>query len=163
LGRRGFFPIASSPASEPGPHCDSGTGHLNLTTTTVVDALGRPVKGTDPNGNVTYTVYNDANHEVQVYPGWTGTTTTGPTQVTREDRTHDPSYTEAFTMSATPHLTNGVPDGTEAYGFLQSLSRTITSKGGQVLEQDNYFNMGGVPYGTNIYLGTAGVNYGFFR
>ena len=138
---------------------DSGAGHLNLTTTTVVDALGRPTKVTDPNGNVTYTVYNDANHEVRVYPGWTGTTTTGPTVVTREDRTHDPSYTETFTMSATPHLTNGVPDGTEAYAFLQSLSRTITSKGGQVIETDAYFNLGGVPYSTNTYLGTVGINY----
>jgi YD repeat-containing protein len=118
---------------------DSGSGHLNLTTTTVVDALGRPTKVTDPNGNVTYTVYNDANHEVRIYPGWTGTTTTGPTQVMREDRSHDPSYTESFTMSATPHLTNGVPDGTEAYAFLQSLSRTITSKGGQVSEKDVLF------------------------
>jgi YD repeat-containing protein len=136
-----------------------GSGHLNLTTTTVVDALGRPVKVTDPNGNVTYTVYNDANHEVRVYAGWNGTTTTGPTQVTREDRTHDPSYTETFTMSATPHLTNGVPDGTEPYAFLQSLSRTITSKGGQVQEKDDYFNLGGVPYSTNTYLGTAGTNY----
>jgi YD repeat-containing protein len=136
-----------------------GSGHLNLTTTTVVDALGRPLKVTDPNGNVTYTVYNDANHEVRVYPGWTGTTTTGPTQVTREDRTHDPGYTESFTMSATPHITNGQPDGTEAYAFLQALSRTITSKGGQVQETDTYFNLGGVPYSITTYLGTAGTNY----
>jgi len=91
---------------------DSGTGHLNLTTNTVVDALGRPIKVTDPNGNVTYTVYNDANHEVRVYPGWTGTSTAGPTQVTREDRSHDPSYSETLTRSATPHVTNGQPDGT---------------------------------------------------
>jgi RHS repeat-associated protein len=138
---------------------DSGAGHLNLTMSTQVDALGRPVKVTDPNGNVTYTVYNDANHEVRVYPGWTGTTTTGPTQVTRQDRTHDPSYTETFTMSATPHVTNGQPDGTEAYAFLQSLSRTITSRGGQVIEQDAYFNLGRVPYSTSTYLGTAGTNY----
>ena len=138
---------------------DSGTGRLNLTTNTVVDALGRPLKVTDPNGNVTYTVYNDANHEVRVYPGWNGTTTTGPTQVYREDRSHDPSYTETFTMSATPHVTNGQPDGTEAYAFLQSLSRTITSRGGQVIETDAYFNLGGVPYSTSTYLGTAGTNY----
>jgi hypothetical protein len=138
---------------------DSGTGHLNLTTSTLVDALGRPIKVTDPNGNVTYTVYNDVNHEVRVYPGWTGTMTTGPTQVYRQDRSHDPSYTETFTMSATPHVTNGQPDGAEAYAFLQSLSRTITSRGGQVIEQDAYFNLGGVPYSTSTYLGTAGTNY----
>ena len=91
-----------------------GSGHLKLTTTAVVDALGRTTKLTDPDGNITYIVYNDPNHEVRVYPGWTGTTTTGPTEVYREDRTHDPSYTESFTMSATPHTTNGVPDGTES-------------------------------------------------
>src|SRR5262249_2228746 len=112
-----------------------------------------------PNGNVTYTVYNDANHELRVYPGWNGTTTTGPTQVGREDRAHDPSYTETFTMSATPHLTNGVPDGTEPYAYLQSLSRAITSKGGQASEKDAYFNLGGTPYSSSAYLGTAGVNY----
>jgi YD repeat-containing protein len=113
---------------------DSGTGHLNLTTTMVVDSLGRTTKMTDPNGNsnVTYTVYNDPNHEVRVYSGWNGTTTAGPTQVSREDRAHSPSYTESFTMSATPHVTSGQPDGIEAYAFLQSLSRTITSPGGQV-------------------------------
>src|SRR5713101_6565640 len=129
---------------------------------------------TDPNSNVTYTVYNDPNHEVRTYPGWTGTTTTGPiqvsredragpkrghrraekgtsyfslagrrladpnhevrvypgwngttttgpTQVSREDRAHDPSYVESFTMSATPHVTNGQPDGTEDDAYLQSL------------------------------------------
>ena len=62
-------------------------------------------------------------------------------------------------MSATPHVTNGQPDGTEAYAFLQSLSRTLTSKGGQDIEQDDYFNLGGVPYSSAIYLGTAGTNY----
>jgi RHS repeat-associated protein len=138
---------------------DSGTGHLNLTTTTIVDALGRPTKVTDPNGNVTYTVYNDANHEVRLYPGWNGSTTTGPTQVTREDRAHDPSYVESFTMSVAPHLTNGQPDGTEPYAFLQTLSRTLTSRGGQVMEKDAYFNLGGIPYSSTTYLGTSGVNY----
>jgi RHS repeat-associated protein len=146
---------------------DAGTtGHLNLTTTWTLDHLGRPTKETDPitnadptTHNVTYTVYNDPKHEVRVYPGWTGTTTTGPTQVYREDRAHDPSYTESFTMSATPHVTNGQPDGTEAYAELQSLSRTITNRGGQVIEKDDYFNLGGVPYSSNTYLGTANVNY----
>ena len=138
---------------------DSGAGHLNLTSTMVVDALGRTAKLTDPNGNVTYTVYNDPNHEVRVYPGWNGTTTTGPTQVSREDRAHDPSYTETFTMSATPHVTGGQPDGTESYAFLQSLARTITSRGGQVSESDAYFNLGGVAYSGTTYLGLAGTNF----
>src|SRR5262249_33692959 len=61
-------------------------GGLHLTTTYEVDGQGRVTKETDANGNITYTVYNDANHEVRVYPGWDSTThtPTGPTQVTRE-------------------------------------------------------------------------------
>jgi hypothetical protein len=48
------------------------------------------------------------------YPDWNSSTNTptGPTQVTREDRPG--SYTEAFTMIATPHLTKGVADGSGA-------------------------------------------------
>lgn len=55
-----------------------------------VASLGRPTKQTDPNGNVTHTVYSDANHEVRVYCGWTGSgltaSTTGPINITREYR-----------------------------------------------------------------------------
>jgi len=134
-------------------------GGLHLITQMAVDALGRTVQLTDPNGNVTVTVYNDPNHEMRVYPGWNGTTPTGPTQVTREDRAHDPSYIETFTMSAAPHTTNGQPDGTEPYAFLQSLARTITSRGGQVTESDAYFNLAGIGYSSNLYLGTAGTSF----
>ena len=95
-------------------------GGLNLVTTDVVDALGRTTEETSPGGNVTYIVYLDTQYEVRVYAGWdaaTGTPT-GPTEVVR----HDPSgYDETLTMTATPHLTNGVPDGTEAIGGLQTL------------------------------------------
>ena len=59
----------------------------------VVDALGRTTKLTDPNGNETYTVYKDADHEVRTYRGWTGSATTGPTEVCREDRGR--KYTES--------------------------------------------------------------------
>ena len=40
-----------------------------------------------PNGNVTYWVYNDPDHEVFTYVGWNTTTDrpTGPTEVTRQD------------------------------------------------------------------------------
>ncbi len=44
-------------------------GGLELITTMQVDALGRTVEETDPDGNVTCTVYNDAAHEVRTYPG----------------------------------------------------------------------------------------------
>jgi RHS repeat-associated protein len=131
-------------------------GGLNLTTQMEVDTLGRTTKLTDPNGNVTYTGYNDPNHEMRTYPGWQTSTNrpTGPTQVTREDRGHDPSYTETLTMSAAPHVTNGRPDGTEAISNLQTLLRTFTSKGGQVIESDAYFKLTGLTYTTNPTIGT---------
>ena len=73
----------------------------------------------DPNGEVTYTVYDDADNEVRVYPDWNTTTDTpgGPTQVTREDlgqRVH-----RDLDHDGHAHLTNGVPDGTEAISNLQ--------------------------------------------
>src|SRR5207249_2031164 len=76
-------------------------------TTYEVDSLGRTTKVTDPNGNISYTVYDDVNHAVRTYAGWNSSTNlpTGPTQVSREDRAG--SYTETLTMTATPHLTAG--------------------------------------------------------
>ena len=61
-------------------------GGLERITTMQVDALGRTIEETDPDGNVTCTVYNDAAHEVRTYPGWNSTThtTTGPIEVQRE-------------------------------------------------------------------------------
>ena len=38
-------------------------------------------------------------------------------------------------MSATPHLTSGVPNGTEPIGDVQTLSRSYTNSGGQVVER----------------------------
>ncbi len=137
---------------------------LHLVTNYTVDALGRTTKETDPNGNLTYTVYNDGTHEVRTYRGWNATTgtTTGPTEVWREDRAG--SYTESLTMSATPARsgTSGsyVPTGTEAISNLESLSRTLTSTGGQVIESNQYFNLSGVTYSTSTYhLGSSGTNY----
>src|SRR5207249_3736755 len=37
-------------------------GGLHLTTQMVVDGLGRTTQLTDPNGNITYTVFLDSNH-----------------------------------------------------------------------------------------------------
>src|SRR5205823_2686913 len=58
-------------------------GGLHLIRLYEVDDKGRTTKETDPAGNVTYTVYNDANDEVRTYAGWNSTTLTptGPTQV----------------------------------------------------------------------------------
>jgi uncharacterized delta-60 repeat protein/RHS repeat-associated protein len=135
-------------------------GGLHLITALVVDALGRTTKLTKPAGNVTYIVYIDTNYEVLTYEGWSTVTNmpTGPTQVTREDRPG--SYVETFTMTATPHLTNGAPDGTEAVSGLQTLSRTHTSAGGQVDTVDDYFNLSGITYSTTtLHLGTLNTNY----
>ena len=111
-------------------------GGLELITTSVIDALGRATTTTSPAGNVTYTVYNDPAHEQLVYPGWNSATgmPTGPTQVTRDDRGN--GYTESFTMSAAPHQTGGVPDGTEAVTGLQTQSRAYRNTAEQVTETD---------------------------
>jgi RHS repeat-associated protein len=134
-------------------------GGLHLITQMVVDGLGRTTKLTDPNGNVTYTVFNDVNYERRVYSGWNSATglPTGPTQRYREDRPG--SYFETLTMTATPHLTGGVPDGSEAVANLQTLSRQYSNAAGQVVSADAYFNLSGVTYSTAANLGTEGINY----
>jgi len=137
-------------------------GGRHLVTTYEVDGLGRTTVETDPNGNITYTVYNDPEHEIRTYVGWQAgiNLPTEPTQVQREDRGHSPSYTETLTMSAVPHVdAAGRPDGTEAITDIQSLARNFTSPGGQVIEMDQYFSLAGQAYDTVPHLGTAGVNY----
>jgi YD repeat-containing protein len=146
------------------------SGGLNLVTLYVVDGLGRTTKLTDPNGNITYTVYKDANHEVRTYPGWQTSTNlpTGPTIIMREDFSHSyedgtysPSYIETMTISKAPNVTNGQPDGSETFSMsdVQSMSRRYVSAGGQVYRTDDYFNPSGTTYSTDLYLGTAGTNF----
>ena len=132
-------------------------GGLNLVTTDVVDALGRPTAETDPNA-ITYTVYDDADQEIRVYSGWNGSTstTTGPTEVMLEDDAD--GFTEVLTMSATPSLTSGVPNGSESISGILSLTRDYTNAAGQVTAEDDYFNLSGSTYGTGA-LGTESVNY----
>ena len=136
-------------------------GGMHAKTTYEVDDLGRPTKTTDPNGNVTYTVYDDIDREVRIYPGWNTSTNTptGPTIVVRDDRAR--SYFETLTMSATPSLTSGKPNGTEAIGSLQSLSRTHYNDAGQAIHTDDYFNLAGLTYSTSASLGT--LNTHFYR
>jgi YD repeat-containing protein len=134
-------------------------GGLHLITQNEVDALGRVTKLTDPQGNVTYTVFNDANHEVRVYDGWDSGTNlpTGPTGLSREDRAH--GYVEILTMSATPAVTSGRPTGAESVSGLQTLSRDYTNIAGQTVRRDDYFDLSGVTYSTDAYIGTAGTNF----
>ena len=138
-------------------------GGLNLVTAYTVDDLGRTTEEVTPNGNVTYTVYDDPDHAVRVYAGWnalTGTTT-GPTEVYRQDWAG--GYAETLTMSAVPAVSGAagsyVPTGAEAIAGLQSLSRSLTDATGQVVEVDDYFDLVGVTYSTALRLGTAGTNY----
>ncbi len=96
---------------------------------------------------------------MRTYPGWNSSTDTptGPTQVVRQDRAH--GYTETLTMSATPHLTSGVPDGSEAVSGLQSLSRSYVNAAGQTTYQDDYFDLSGLTYSTAANIGTLNTNY----
>jgi RHS repeat-associated protein len=137
----------------------SNTSGLELITSMVVDGLGRTTKLTDPDGNLTYTVYLDTNYEMRVYPGWQSgsNTTTGPTQDYRYDRPG--SYLETLTMSAAPHVTSSAPDGTEAIGNVQSLSRTYANSAGQDVRTDDYFNLSGVTWSSSQYIGTQNTNY----
>jgi len=58
-----------------------------------------------------------------------------PVQDTREDRVS--SYVETLTMAVTPHLTNGVPDGTEVIANMQTLSRSYVNQFGMVFRKDD--------------------------
>jgi len=136
---------------------------LHLTTESDVDFMGRVTLDIDGNGNETYVIYNDPNHEVRIYPDWDSSLfsksggPTGPTQVYRED--WDASYTESLTMSAQPNVSSGVPIGTESISSLQSLSRTNLNNAGQAISQDAYFYLTGLSYSTSAGIGTINVNY----
>jgi len=152
----------------------SNPSGLNLSTTYTVDALGRTTQMTSPNGNITYTVYNDANHEERVYPGFVSGATTGPIEIYRtvypSANSSDFLYTEMITSSATPHLTSSVPDGTETISSsnIQSLERDFTNAAGQTVWVDRYVSLSGITYsqavgadmsGNPSDLGTSGTNF----
>src|SRR5262249_22323838 len=52
-------------------------GGLNLITTYQVDNLGRPTRQVNPNGDVTYWIYNDPNHDTRIYHSPSVTTFNG--------------------------------------------------------------------------------------
>ncbi|MEI8194631.1 MAG: RHS repeat-associated core domain-containing protein [Phycisphaerae bacterium] len=94
---------------------------LHLVTSYEVDSFGRTIKETSPNNNVTYTVYDDANHAVFILPGainGTGTlTTTGPITMVRaripytyQSGTLAGTYDESVTFSGTVTITDGKID-----------------------------------------------------
>ena len=136
-------------------------GGLHLVTTYEVDSLGRTVKSTDPNGNITYTVYDDVNHSTRTYVGWNTATLapTGPITVSRRDLSG--TYTESLTYSAVPAVdAQGRPTGTEPITNMQSLTRSLVNAAGQVIAVDRYTNLDGLTYSTaTATLGLEGVNY----
>jgi RHS repeat-associated protein len=138
-------------------------GGLHLTTTGEVDALGRTTAYTDPNGNVTYYVFDDADHALRTYPGWNTSTNTptGPTIVAREDWAD--GYSETLTMSATPTVSGGRPTGAEGVSNVQTLSRDYYNAGGQLVNQDEYYDLSGLTYNISTSLGTEGTNFNRIR
>ncbi len=133
-----------------------GGAGLHLVSTFEVDSLGRMTKVTDPLGQITYTVFDDINKTTRVYAGWTGSATTGPTVVSRDDRAG--GYTETLTMSATPNTSSSRPTGTESISSIQSLSRTYRNAAGQSTHTDSYFDLTGVTYSTAADIGTLGTH-----
>src|SRR5579884_171937 len=61
-------------------------------------------------------------------------------------------------MTATPHLTNGAPDGSEAISNLVSLTRDYVNAAGQLTSEDAYNYLSGLAYSTGT-MGTVNVNY----
>jgi RHS repeat-associated protein len=136
-------------------------GGLHLVTTYEVDSLGRTVKSTDAQGNITFTVYDDVNHSTRTYVGWNTATLapTGPITVSRRDLSG--TYTESLTYSAVPTVNaQGRPTGTEPITNLQSLTRSLVNAAGQVIAVDRYMNFAGLTYSTTTAtLGLEGVNF----
>ncbi|MEM8875272.1 MAG: RHS repeat-associated core domain-containing protein [Planctomycetota bacterium] len=138
-------------------------GGLDLTSSYVVDELGRVTQATDANGNVTHTIYDDANQEVRTYVGWNATTgaSTLPISIVRHDRAG--GYVESITTSDTPSTTGSagsfVPDGGESISSVESLARSYTNLAGQVTHVDQYIDFDGLTYGTGTSLGTDGTHF----
>ena len=140
---------------------------------------GRTIEETDPDGNVTYTVYNNVAQETRTYPGWHDVgngvyETTGPIQVSRTDLAGNYSESLTYTWIGTgynglPTNMNGSPTGQEDYAsslaVIQSLSRSLMNDAGQVTQSLDYFAMPapgiGSPngYSTSRNLGVEGANY----
>jgi YD repeat-containing protein len=74
---------------------------------------------------------------------------------------HDPTdgYDEVLTMTAPGLNADGTPNGSEAISnTLQTLTRDYTNDAGQVVSEDDYFNLGGLAYSTGA-MGALNVNY----
>jgi RHS repeat-associated protein len=151
-------------------------GGAHLKTTYTNDAFGRVTGITYPTGRVDYVRYDDLTHEVRYYPGWTGTTTTGPVEVRRADRVGATVsvngqnrrylYADVLTMAPASIAVDaqGRPTGTEPISNVLTLSRDYTNAAGQVVWHDDYFNLAGLSYldgagNPQFGLGTQGSNF----
>ena len=123
-------------------------GGRHLITTMEVDARARTTKQTDPDGTITFTVYNDASHEVRTYAGWRYNSTSeeyyaatnAAITVSREDWANNNTETLTYVWTGAGQdalpvsAVDGRPLGTEplnsAYVSLQSLSRSLMSEAG---------------------------------
>jgi len=132
---------------------------LHLSTTMTVDGLGRTTSVVDSSGDVSYTVYDDINHEIRSYVSWNDTLQrpVGPIHVIREDRAN--GYLDQITMSAVPSISGGVPDGQEVITNVESLIRSHVNVGGQTVAIDEYFDLNGLVYDTAPILGVLDTNY----
>ena len=144
----------------------TNTVGLNLKTIYAVDGLGRTIEEIDPTGEITATVYDDVHHEVRVYPGWSTSshTTTGPVEVTREDR--EDNYVDTLTFQTTTLSYDGgtdLPDGGETItaANLLSLSRSFNNDAGQVTKIESFFSFNGITADTytDASFGHLGTNY----
>ncbi len=138
---------------------------LNLVTIYGVDDLGRTVSATDPRYSAatppaytTYTFYNDPNHEVRVYPQFSSAsnTTTGPIQISREDRANN--YIENLTANATPTLDgNNHPNGGETITNtnVQTLTRTWMDLSGCSIVVDRFFHFPSTTYNSGVAISYA--------
>lgn len=134
-------------------------GGLHLKTDYECDLLSRTTRISDPSGNLTYTIFKDSNWESRVYPGWTGTTTTGPTRVERRDKLSN--YSEQFEMTAAPNVVGGRPDGSEAVSGVVSMKRDFYDDVQRLDHRDSYYNLTGLTYVTGTGYGALATN--FFR
>ncbi len=145
---------------EPAGWVTPAGGGLHLTTNYEFDLLARTKRVQDPLLNLTHTVYKDANWETRVYPGWTGTATTGPTKVSRRDKAGN--YSEGFTMTAAPaYDAFNKPTGAEAVSGVVNISRDFYDDKQRLDHRDSYFNLSGLTYTTSTSYGTLATH--FFR
>ena len=138
------------------------SGGLHLKTQCLNDILGRCVRYVDPKGVMTWTVYKDTEREVRVYPGWTGSQTTGPIRVSRYDRGQ--SFRENFVTSVAPAVSGDVPTGGENLSVLTSsqiaqLSRTLLDAGDRPIETRTYINLPVGGYTKSLSLGVVDTDY----